>query len=172
MNSTFSVLSLTLGLTVLLVLNSACARVFLPVDAKIPLDLSKAGNSAEAEFQIWVEDDYVLELKCMTYVMGRDWDKDNDIEKYLLGGQFGKRGAGAILPLHLTWVRLSGKKEEKLYQVAGVRVGSSVSSKAIYGTIYHSHLKPGKYRLKITKLKDHPRLQYVPVEVVLRYDYR
>ena len=157
-------------LAVSLALHGACAPFFLPVDAKMSLDLSRAGDTAATEFQIRVEDDYVLELACMTGGGGED-----AAAQYLMGGDFGgKPRLGAVLPLRLVLVRLSGRREEAVVvdRRTGTRAGSSVGAGAIYGVIAHLRLKPGKYRLTMTNLKDHPRLRYVPVEVFLRYDRR
>ena len=154
----------------LLALCSACARVLLPVDADMTIDLSRAGSTAEKEFRIWVQEDYRVRWHFQT----SGGVKDNEVHKYLLGKFSSKKPRlGASLPVHLTLVRVRSGGDTVFYDEDLTVQCSSLApgGRFIIGNVFvvPLPLDPGKYRLKITNLKDHPRLQYVPTTIYVTY---
>ena len=140
------------------------APLFLPVHAELTMDLSQKGTTAETTFRIWVEDSYRLRL---------DLPGGREVYKYL-GGGFSTpvRSIGASLPVHLSLVRLNGQTEEVIEDcdTAWGGVGVMSWSGSGYGLgAEHFDLKPGKYRLRITNLKEHPQLQYAPAKFWVWY---
>lgn len=143
---------------------SYIAPMFLPVDAKLTMDLSQKGTTAETTFRIWVKDSYRLRL---------DLPGGREVYRYL-GGDFSipARSIGASLPVHLTLTRLKGRTEEVIEDrdTAWGGVGIMSVSGSGYGLGFeYFDLKPGKYRLRITNLKEHPQLQYAPAKFSLWY---
>ena len=138
---------------------------FLPVHAELTMDLSREGASAETTFRIWVKDSYRLRL---------DLPGGREVYRYL-GGAFSMpaRSIGASLPVHLTLTRLKGRTEEVIEDrdTAWGGVGVMSASASGYGLGFeYFDLKPGKYRLRITNLKEHPQLQYAPAKFSLWYN--
>lgn len=152
-----------------LVLCSSCSQffvpAFLPVDADMPIDLSKAGNTAEKEFRIWVQDDYRVQWQFRT----SGGVEDNEVHKYLLGESIQRLGVS--IPVHLTLVRVESGGDSVFYDKDVTVQCNSLAPGGgfIFGNLIRLPLSPGKYRLKITSLQDHYRLQYVPTTVYITY---
>lgn len=131
-----------------------CAPLFLPVDVAIPLDLSKAGNTAETEFKIFLEDQYELKLEFFSLT---NWaPTDRDLLKFL-GDR--ENNPGAIIPLKLLVVRLSDEGEkviiDKEYFTKGVE---GVGEKSIIRNLTILRLEAGNYKIRIENKKDFPEL--------------
>ena len=71
------------------------APTFLPIDAELPMDLSREGTTAETTFRIWMEDLYRLRL---------DLSGGREVSRYV--------GGCASVPVHFLLVRMDGQSDE------------------------------------------------------------
>lgn len=147
-------------------LGSGCAPLLAPVHVEIPLDLSKVGNTAEAEFRTWVEDRYLLQMKIFSPT-GNAWE-DTVLDSYL--GGFDARKPGTNIPFHITVTKGRGKKEKVEYDQDVSTSGiNGANRRAFYRTVDIIRLRPGRHRIRITNLTDHKPLQGVSVILHIYY---
>ena len=139
------------------------ARTLLPIFVEAPIDLFQEGVTAETEFHVWREDDYVLKIKYNTF--GASFD-DNPIIQYLGGWQTASH-TGACIPLHVLIVKLTLHGEEIV--VDEVKDGGGIAALAVMNTVGDYSLKAGRYRLRVTNMKSHRQLKYVPAKIFMWY---
>ncbi len=136
------------GLTAL---GSGCVEILAPVHVEIPLDLSKAGNTVEAEFRTWVEDIYSLELEFLS--LTGDAIHSKELNGYLRDK--GDKG-GTIIPLHISIWKISGKDREIVHDMIVFTEGvSGETLEALQRDVTSFSLCPGKYQISVTNLENH-----------------
>ena len=166
------VLQLVLAAVIFAVPVTGCSYVaptLLPISAESSIDLSQEGAVAETEFRVWCEDDYAVKITYDTF--GASF-YDNPIIQYL-GGIHTAPGTGARIPLHVSIVKVTYRGEEvivdQLEGGGGIRRFGGIGITNTFG-IYS--LKSGKYRLRVTNMKSHRQLKYVPVKIWMWYQRR
>ena len=164
MKATFCVLCATL-LAALSFLG--CAWGFRPYSkTEIPVDFSKAGAVYETDFQIYRKQHY--DLVAMWYT--DHFNHSNEVFKYLKGifTDNGRRRIG--IPVHILITRVFPSGEEVIVEKNDFIFDFfAVGGKGdpVYSAVTSFDLKPGKYRMRITNLKEHRRLKFVPVKIKL-----
>ena len=160
------VLQLVLAAVIFAVPVTGCSYVapmLLPIFVEAPLDLSQEGAVAETEFRVWCEDDYVMKITYDTF--GASF-YDNPIIQYLGGWQTASH-TGARIPLHVLIVKQTLHGEEVV--VNEVKDGGGIAALAINNTVGQFSLKAGKYKLRVTNMKGHRQLKYVPAKIFMWY---
>lgn len=135
-------------------------------NTEISVDFSKAGAAYEIDFQIYREQRY--NLVALWYTHHRS--HNNEVVKYLHGvfTDNGKLRRG--IPIHILITRLSSSSRDIVVDSNKVifdifAVGGREAP--IYSSIASFNLRPGKYRMKITNIKGHHHLKFVPAKIKL-----
>ena len=160
------VLQLVLAALIFIIPVTGCSYVaptLLPISAEASFDLSQEGAIAETEFHVWCNDRYIVNISYDTF--GASF-YDNPIIQYLGGWQIHSR-PGAQVPLHVSIVKLTYRGEEVITDT--VKNGGGIYTLPITNSLGVYNLSPGKYRLRVTNLKGHRQLKYVPVKIFMWY---
>ena len=140
--------------TALILILQGCAVLNPTMPIQIPIDLSKAGSVAEAEFWIPTDDRVVLGLSFFVNTKQGDSQRLSGI----VGG-FGRKGI--IIPLKVKLLKQNSEQDlvslEKLYLNDGLR-GVGVGSKSIDRTVDRINIKSGAYRLKVETVESFTQL--------------
>ena len=152
--------------------SSGCAWGFRAYsNTELAVDFSQTGVAYEADFQIYREQHY--DLVAMWYTHHRS--QNNEVIKYLKG-IFTDNGQQRIgVPVHISITKPAPGGEEVIVEKDDFifdffAVGGK--DDPIYSAVTSFPLKPGKYRLRITNLKAHRHLKFVPAKIKLLRMYR
>lgn len=143
--------------------------MLFPINTEVPIDLSKAGTTAEIEQKILFKDRYELYLRFFPSSTDND---SNEREWEYLNSLIGswRHGVGQIIPVKLLVIKLEGKKEkiliDKEYFTKNMR---GINTNSISRRLTVLHLEPGKYKIKIENQKDFPELSNVRVLLKVCY---
>ena len=138
------------------------APTFFPINVDLSIDLSRAGNTAETTFRLWRDDVYEFAL---VFSSKNLLDGNNEVIKYLCGVE--GFNYGHDVPVHMLLAKKTSKGEE-------IVIDDKISTQKCVCSFGGQHLKrspiigpldAGLYRIRLTNLKDHQQLKYVPVNM-------
>jgi Domain of unknown function (DUF5625) len=151
-----------------LMLLSGCGLFNPTMPVEIPIDLTKAGSVAEAEF--WIPEDDALEVIIQFYY--QDGPKGRDRLYKLVGRRHEQ--SGILVPIKVRILKKSsaGRYElffmDKTYLSTGKDDGG-FSSTFVRRSIGTMKIGQGSYRLQVETIKPLPEFTDIPVKFCLYY---
>ncbi|MDO9107224.1 MAG: DUF5625 family protein [Methylovulum sp.] len=153
-----------LVLCLLLMMLSGCAVLNPTMPIQIPIDLSKAGSVAEAEF--WIPADDSIEL-CLYFFVN---DQPGD-SKRLFEVLDPDNNSGITIPLKVQIKKKGNSEIEKLWldKIYSNKTRPGTGVHYYYRIIDYLTIKPGNYRLRIENMQSFPQLAQNKIEVRAYY---
>jgi hypothetical protein len=139
---------------------SGCATLNPTIPIEIPIDLSKAGSVAEAEF--WVSQDDRIQISL--YFLFKNPNEDGKYLYEILGPN---NTPGVKIPLKIRLEKqISSKQNELILEKTYISEGvTGTSSNFLRRSIDTISIKPGSYRLRLENLQSTLQLIKNKVEV-------